>query len=149
MLDRVWRVPEKPEEQPLMTRAQIAQGAGVKEQAVSNWAHRHPDFPKPIQGDHRMVFPAGDVAAWLDRRKIQKGDLRPGEAPGVTYGHRFRGATGVRTVVPRAEPGANTPVAHCKTGLWKHLESGYNQSEDPSLYQELVMSLICVQATAP
>ncbi|MEV4512560.1 N-6 DNA methylase [Dactylosporangium sp. NPDC049525] len=149
MADRSRRVPENPREQPLMTRAQIAQAAGVKEQAVSNWAHRHPDFPKPIQGDQQMAFPAVDVAVWLDSRKVQKGDLWADEAPGVTYGHRFRGAAGLHIAVLRAEPAVRTPVAGLKAGLWKLLESGYNQSEDPGMYQELVMSLVCVQAVTP
>ncbi|MFD6734545.1 class I SAM-dependent DNA methyltransferase [Micromonospora aurantiaca] len=149
MFDRDRRVPESPGEQPLMTRAQIAQAAGVKEQAVSNWVHRHPDFPKPVQGDQQTVFPAGDVAAWLDRRKVQKGDLWADEAPGMTYGHRFRSASGLHTAVLRAEPAKRTPVDRLKTGLWKHLESGYNQTEDPAMYQELVMSLVCVQAITP
>ncbi|MEH1128384.1 HsdM family class I SAM-dependent methyltransferase [Micromonospora sp. CPCC 206061] len=149
MFDPGRRVPENPGEQSLMTRAQIAQAAGVTEQAVSKWAHRHSDFPKPIQGDQQMVFPAVDVAAWLDRRKVQKSDLGANEAPGVTYGHRFRSATGLHTAVLRAESAVRSPVARLKTGLWKHLESGYDQSEDPSMYQELVMSLVGVQAMTP
>ncbi|ONI87291.1 hypothetical protein ALI22I_22915 [Saccharothrix sp. ALI-22-I] len=36
------------------------------------------------------VFEVGEVAKWLDDRKIPKKDLRPRELPGATYGERFR-----------------------------------------------------------
>ncbi|GAB3152807.1 hypothetical protein GCM10027290_44280 [Micromonospora sonneratiae] len=149
MPDRAVSGPERSGEQSLLTRAQIAEAAGVKEQAVSNWVHRYPDFPRPVQGDQQILFPAWDVAAWLDRRKIQRGDLRKGEVLGVTYGHRFRGVTGLRAVAPHAAPTVDTAVDRLKHGLWKRLESSYKQSADPSMFEELVMSLVCVQALAP
>jgi len=132
-----------------MTRAQIAQAAGVKEQAVSNWAHRYADFPSPVRADQQTGYPAADVAAWLDRRKIQKDDLRPEEEPGHTYGHRFRNATGLRAALARAERPNRKSTARLGADLWKLLEPDHKQSEDPGMYQELVMSLVCVQATNP
>lgn len=73
-----------------VSRSEIARLAGVGRAAVSNWERRHPDFPRPtlIEGDE--LFDTQAVAAWLDGRRIPKNALRDGEAPGLTYGARFR-----------------------------------------------------------
>src|SRR5258708_4137948 len=44
----------------------------------------------PTRAAGRLLFRAGDVATWLDRRTVATDDLKEGEAPGTTYGARFR-----------------------------------------------------------
>lgn len=47
--------------------AEIAEFAGVTKQAVTNWAARHPKFPKPVRVlKAGPVFLATDVAEWLE-----------------------------------------------------------------------------------
>jgi chromosome partitioning protein len=60
-----------PTEDDLLGINEIAELAGVSRQAVANWRVRFPDFPAPI-ADLRAgpVFRAGQVRAWLRRRKV-------------------------------------------------------------------------------
>ncbi|MGH3272955.1 MAG: N-6 DNA methylase, partial [Streptosporangiaceae bacterium] len=49
-----------------MTAAAIARLAGVGRAAVSNWRHRHPDFPAPVGGSLASpTFSRAEVQAWL------------------------------------------------------------------------------------
>src|SRR5450631_3074578 len=57
--------------------------------AVSNWRKRHSDFPKARSAAGRELFVAGEVAQWLQARKIPRNSLKADEKPGQTYGDRF------------------------------------------------------------
>ncbi|QIS18484.1 hypothetical protein [Nocardia terpenica] len=60
----------------------MADLAGVERPVISTWARRHPDFPKPVVGDHRHpLFDAREFADWLittgrGTRKDIDGDLQ-------------------------------------------------------------------------
>jgi type I restriction enzyme M protein len=77
----------------LLSLADIARRAGVERAAVSNWRRRHSDtFPEPVEQEGRELFRADEIVDWLDRRKISRASLLPGEVEGSTYGDRFRAA---------------------------------------------------------
>ena len=79
-----------------MTRSEVAQAAGVKEQAVSLWASRHPQsFPQPIRDGRQLCYQVDAVAEWLDGRKIHQKARRADDPRGMTYGQRFRLAAGL------------------------------------------------------
>ncbi|TDD66968.1 N-6 DNA methylase [Actinomadura rubrisoli] len=69
--------------------SEIARRAGVQRPAVTNWRRRHADFPG-AQDSAEQLFDAGEVARWLDLRRISSRARRPGEDPGITFGDRFR-----------------------------------------------------------
>ncbi|MFI6329755.1 N-6 DNA methylase [Micromonospora chersina] len=72
-----------------LTLTDIANLAGVGVSAASNWRKRHTDFPRPTVVSGQELFARDEVARWLSGRKIARNGLRPGEAPGTTYGDRF------------------------------------------------------------
>ncbi|MFB9519602.1 N-6 DNA methylase [Streptomyces cremeus] len=80
---------EHGEQTGLVTRKQIAQRAGVKRPAVSNWARRHRDFPAPQRSGDTELFHEAEVARWLANRVIPARQLRDGESAGTTYADRF------------------------------------------------------------
>lgn len=48
--------------------AEIAEFANVSKQAVTNWANRHPSFPKPVRVLRSgPIFLSDQVAAWLTK----------------------------------------------------------------------------------
>ncbi|MET7291595.1 N-6 DNA methylase [Streptomyces griseoloalbus] len=89
------------EQTGLVTRNQIAERAGVKRPAVSNWARRHKDFPIPVRSGDTELFHEAEITRWLMNRIIPQSQLLEGEPAGTTYADRFRrGASGDR---PSAE----------------------------------------------
>lgn len=72
-----------------LTASDIARLAEVSVSAVSNWRKRHADFPQPEAKSGLELFAAGEVARWLEPRKIAASSLRLFEEPGTTYGDRF------------------------------------------------------------
>jgi type I restriction enzyme M protein len=110
----------------------IARLAGVKPPAVSNWRQRYAQtFPQSEWHDGQELFPATEVAKWLDRRKIAKNDLKAGELAGVTYGARFRQNLGMPT----------TPTNATQAALWQALEK-YRGAADIRPYADLVLGLL-------
>ncbi|MDT3440056.1 MULTISPECIES: type I restriction-modification system subunit M/S [unclassified Pseudofrankia] len=103
-----------PTEEKRVSAADIARLAGVKLSAVSNWRRRHPDFPSAIVENGRETFAGIEVSAWLDRRKIAAGDLRPNEKHGMTYGDRFQRRIPTPTPVDT--------VASQSQSLWRPLD---------------------------
>ncbi|GGR10788.1 hypothetical protein GCM10010497_11290 [Streptomyces cinereoruber] len=78
----------------LVTRSEIARLAGVNRPAVTNWARRHDDFPRPVDSGPAGTgeadrFHVSEVAAWLAMRRIPVNGLRADEPEGTTYGDRF------------------------------------------------------------
>jgi type I restriction enzyme M protein len=133
----------------LMTKPEIAQAAGVQKAAVSNWIRRHPDFPDPVRVVPHDLFEAEDVAGWLDHRKVPRDERREGETSEATYGRRFRLALGLADVRSGGKTMPDLVATATKADLWKVLESGFVESQDRSMFQELIMALVCVQAIAP
>lgn len=123
----------------LVALADIARIAEVKAAAVSNWRRRHGDtFPSPKRHNGRELFPADQVAAWLDRRKISADDLKEGEPSGTTYGMRFRQNLNVPGIEPRA-------VASI---LWQRAERqrGFTGS---TVYANLILGLLYLRQKYP
>lgn len=87
----------------LVTRTQIAERAGVRRPAVSNWARRHKDFPTPVRSGDTELFHEAEIARWLMNRIIPQSQLRDGERAGTTYADRFRRTSACR---PSPEPKA-------------------------------------------
>ncbi|MFE7565552.1 N-6 DNA methylase [Streptomyces sp. NPDC057539] len=94
---------ERNEQIGLVTRTQIAERAGVRRPAVSNWARRHKDFPTPVRSGDTELFREAEIARWLMDRTIPRSQLLDGEQAGTTYADRFRRTSGNR---PYAEPKA-------------------------------------------
>ncbi|GAA3744764.1 hypothetical protein GCM10022225_30530 [Plantactinospora mayteni] len=136
-------------ERRLMTRLEIAQAAGVHGAAVSNWMRRHPDFPDPVSTVPADLFAAEEVAAWLDSRKIQRDERRDGETAGATYGRRFRLTAGLADVHSDVKVAPDMVAEAIKADLWQSLGPGFTQSQDHTMFQEMIMALVCVQAIAP
>ncbi|MFV2115327.1 N-6 DNA methylase [Micromonospora sp. LOL_025] len=136
-------------ERRLMTRLEIAQAAGVHGAAVNNWIRRHPDFPDPVSTVPGDLFAAEEVAEWLDSRKIQRDERRDGETAGATYGRRFRLTAGLVDVHSDAKVAPDMVAEAIKADLWKSLEPGFTESQDRTMFQEMIMALVCVQAIAP
>jgi type I restriction enzyme M protein len=132
----------------VLTRAQVARAGGVSPEAVSNWVRRHPDFPQPTRLGRQTGYPVTAVATWLDTRKIHGDDLLPGEQQGRTYGHRFREATGlaVATLSPERLDGSMTD--RLVDNLWTPLVRLGKGSSDREVFQEIVMSLLCLRVFA-
>lgn len=135
--------------EPLMTREGVARAAGVTAQAVSNWARRHPGFPRTVRRGSRAGYPALAVAAWLDGRDIPRSALLPGERQGLTYGARFRAAAGLPA--PRgADERADVESADLlDERLWAPLERLLRNSEVPAVFEAVVLSLLCLRGTDP
>lgn len=59
----------------LVNASEIARRAGVSREAVSNWAQRHKDFPKPIKaaaGVKHTLRDWGQIEAWLAKRRATR-----------------------------------------------------------------------------
>ncbi|MDW5329574.1 N-6 DNA methylase [Plantactinospora sp. KLBMP9567] len=133
-------------ERRLMTRAEVAQAAGVKEQAVSLWVSRHPSFPPTVRNGRRVGYPIDAVADWLDNRKIHQKSRRADDPPGLTYyGQRFRAAVGLA-----AAPDHGDGVKQWQSEPQQRLRAWVDQlrvdSEDPVKFEAVVMSLMYVRA---
>ncbi|MFJ8442512.1 N-6 DNA methylase [Kitasatospora griseola] len=86
----------------LVSRAEIAELAGVGASAVTNWQNRHPDFPQELRVGHKRLFRFADVVRWLDARSVPKPARKEEEPAGVTYGARARALSGQSEGVPVA-----------------------------------------------
>ncbi|MFD8590990.1 N-6 DNA methylase [Streptomyces sp. NPDC059637] len=73
----------------LVSRSEIAELAGVRRPAVSNWERRHRDFPHPVRSGEVELFPLSGIVAWLRPRKIPANALREDETAGTSYADRF------------------------------------------------------------
>jgi type I restriction enzyme M protein len=74
----------------LLSRSEIAELAGVRRPAVTNWERRHPDYPKPVRSGEVELFGLRAMLGWLDSRPIPTRGRVPGEAEGITYADRVR-----------------------------------------------------------
>jgi type I restriction enzyme M protein len=74
----------------LVTRAELADLAGVRRPTITTWAKRHQDFPQPAQSIDGDYFTLASVVAWLDRRPIPAKERSADEPAGFTYGQRVR-----------------------------------------------------------
>ncbi|WP_395295362.1 N-6 DNA methylase [Kitasatospora hibisci] len=86
----------------LVSRAKIAELAGVGASAVTNWQNRHPDFPQELRHGRDRLFRLSDIVQWLDARSVPKSARRVEEPAGVTYGDRARAWFGQSEGVPVA-----------------------------------------------
>ncbi|WP_405490298.1 N-6 DNA methylase [Nocardia sp. NBC_00511] len=71
-----------------VSRARLAELAGVQRPTITMWAKRHPDFPRPEGNSNDLRLE--QAIAWLDRRPIQPKEREADEADGSTYGDRVR-----------------------------------------------------------
>jgi type I restriction enzyme M protein len=129
--------------QGLMSRADVARAAGVLPQAVNNWERRHPDFPRAVQHGSQRYFAVDAVAEWLDGRLIPGNDLRSHERKGLTFGARFRVAAGLPLPPPADVPQAD-PLDQ---QLWAPLEQLLGRSDEPAVFEAVVLSLLCLGVT--
>ncbi|MFF2080753.1 N-6 DNA methylase [Kitasatospora sp. NPDC058162] len=86
----------------LVSRAEIAEMAGVGAPAVTNWQNRHPDFPQELRVGHKRLFRLADILRWLDARSVPRSARREEESAGVTFGDRVRASSGLYEGVPVA-----------------------------------------------
>lgn len=92
-------------EPQLVSRARIAEYAGVSRAAVTNWQKRDAAFPLPTNGDGEL-FDLGQVIDWLSSRRIPGNARYTDEAVGATYADRIRTNAAVVSDEPLARPGA-------------------------------------------
>ncbi|MEW2144172.1 N-6 DNA methylase [Micromonospora vinacea] len=137
-------------ERRLMTRTEVAQAVGVKEQAVSLWASRHPSsFPRTVRIGRRVGYPIDAMAEWLDHRKIHQKSRREDDPPGLThYGQRFRSAVGLATAPARGD-GTKRWQGEPQKLLRTWWDRPRVDSRDPLQFEAVVMSLMYVRAMDP
>lgn len=114
--------------------AELARRLGITTAAVSNWRRRYPDFPTGADVDGQPLFAVEELTTWLDGRRIAKDDRKPDEAPGTTYGTRFRKATGIVT-------DEVTPA-----DVWRELDR-LRGTADIALLTDLVLGLLYLAGT--
>ncbi|MFE4514129.1 N-6 DNA methylase [Kitasatospora sp. NPDC056783] len=102
---------DKSSDRRLVSRAKIAELAGVGAPAVTNWQNRHPDFPQEQRVGHKRLFRLADIVRWLDARSVPKSARREGEHVGITYGDRVRALSGQYEGVPAADRAAGFAVS--------------------------------------
>ncbi|MEV4561926.1 N-6 DNA methylase [Kitasatospora sp. NPDC049285] len=126
----------------LLSRADIAQRAGVERPAVTNWQRRHPDYPEPVRVGTEELFHAEEIRRWLSGRVVPRNQLRPGETHGLTYADRFAASAGK----PPADSGkVERIVAELlgEAGAW-YLRAGWNPG-----YDSLLRFLLYLRACRP
>ncbi|MEU7878630.1 N-6 DNA methylase [Microbispora bryophytorum] len=134
----------KPEER--VSRSDIARLAGVGRAAVSNWERRHPDFPRPVLIEGDESFDRQAVMTWLNGRVIPRNALREGEAPGLTYGARFRQSRQARQERPPTPSQAvNIPPRQSEERLWAAFD-GLRDNLAPERFNLLVLILVYARA---
>ncbi|MFD7278311.1 N-6 DNA methylase [Streptomyces sp. NPDC059862] len=74
----------------LLSRAELAELAGVMRPAVTNWQRRYEDYPEPIRTGEAELFSLRAVLGWLDSRQIPSRARASDEPPGFTYADRMR-----------------------------------------------------------
>lgn len=78
-----------------VTLTEVANRAGVRLSAVSNWRTRHADFPRCQVVSGQEVFEVSEIVEWLRQRKIPRNRLGSDEPLGASYGERFLRNAGV------------------------------------------------------
>lgn len=78
-----------------LTLVEVANRAGVRLSAVSNWRTRHADFPRHQVVSGQELFEVNEIAKWLLKRKIPRNRLMSDEPWGASYGDRFLRNAGV------------------------------------------------------
>ncbi|MGW0860071.1 N-6 DNA methylase [Streptomyces sp. NPDC002690] len=79
-------------QQQLVSRAAIAELAGVQRSAITNWERRYTDFPSPTRAGGTDYYHLSDVLTWLKDRPVPLRARREGERADVTYADRARTA---------------------------------------------------------
>ncbi|GAA2211400.1 hypothetical protein GCM10009850_068590 [Nonomuraea monospora] len=74
----------------LLTRAQIAELAGVSRSIITIWEKQEADFPSLRRSGGQEYFRRSEVLRWLDRRVVPPEWLVADELAGITYGDRAR-----------------------------------------------------------
>ncbi|WP_431965675.1 N-6 DNA methylase [Actinacidiphila sp. bgisy160] len=74
----------------LLSRAELAELAGVMRPAVTNWQRRYEDYPEPVRTGETELFSLRAVLDWLDSRQIPPRARARDEPPGFTYADRMR-----------------------------------------------------------
>ncbi|MFE6869020.1 N-6 DNA methylase [Kitasatospora sp. NPDC057692] len=139
--------------EPLFSRSEIAEYAGVKRPAVTNWERRHSDYPRPVAVEGSELFRGQEVAAWLSTRVIPVRSLLPGEAAGTTYGDRFRRSVQLPAIDDRAgtathghDAAQSAQMAHALLGApfepWR-------QTGRASEYLQILLILVFVRGLMP
>ncbi|MFJ1938053.1 N-6 DNA methylase [Kitasatospora sp. NPDC088160] len=78
----------------LVSRAEIAELAGVRPSAVTNWERRHGSFPQELREGGRELFRLADIVRWLDVRRVPSPSRDPAEPADITFGDRVRASLG-------------------------------------------------------
>ncbi|WP_159454744.1 N-6 DNA methylase [Microbispora rosea] len=114
--------------------------------AVSNWERRHPDFPRPVMIGGDEFFDTQAVITWLDGRTIPKNALGEREAPGLTYGARFRERRQARQErPPTPSPAVNLPSRELEERLWAAFD-GLRGNLAPERFYLLGLTLLYARA---
>lgn len=74
----------------LLSRAELAELAGVMRPAVTNWQRRYEDYPEPVRTGETELFSLRAVLDWLDSRQIPSRARASDEPAGFTYADRLR-----------------------------------------------------------
>ncbi|MFJ1824860.1 N-6 DNA methylase [Streptomyces sp. NPDC088178] len=74
----------------LLSRAELAELAGVMRPAVTNWQRRHQGYPEPVRTGETELFSLRAVLGWLDSRQIPSRARASDEPVGFTYADRVR-----------------------------------------------------------
>ncbi|MEU8677251.1 N-6 DNA methylase [Streptomyces sp. NPDC048560] len=82
----------KYQQQQLVSRAAIAEMAGVQRSAITNWERRYADFPSPTRAGGTDYYYLSDVLTWLNGRSVPPRARRDDERADVTYADRARTA---------------------------------------------------------
>ncbi|MFJ8801499.1 N-6 DNA methylase [Streptomyces sp. NPDC102487] len=74
----------------LLSRAELAELAGVLRPAVTNWQRRYGDYPEPVRTGETELFSLRAVLGWLGSRQIPSRARAADEPVGFTYADRVR-----------------------------------------------------------
>ncbi|QMU72543.1 N-6 DNA methylase [Streptacidiphilus sp. P02-A3a] len=96
----------------LLSRTEIADLAGVKRPAVTNWERRYPDYPPPVRRGDMELFPLEQLLTWLGKRTVPANAREPHENPGTTYADRVRAALGAGGRTVREDPQGAAVISH-------------------------------------
>ncbi|MEU5399802.1 N-6 DNA methylase [Streptomyces sp. NPDC005963] len=80
------------QQQQLVSRAAIAEMAGVQRSAITNWERRYTDFPSPTRAGGTDYYYLSDVLTWLKGRSVPPRARREDEREDATYADRARTA---------------------------------------------------------
>lgn len=129
-----------------LTLTEVAERAGVRLSAVSNWRARHSDFPKPQVVSGQEVFEVGDVGKWLSERKIPRNRLKPNEPQGTSYGDRFLAEAGIAglSTAPTSTREAQPQESAWAAQLWTAVDR-LRSTHDTASSLEFVLGLVYVK----